>query len=70
VHGISQYQELIDFELRSLKRTERLIEAINMAATVERLLDALEGFSHQGWARELIVLACHPQRAPEQARTT
>ena len=42
------------------KSRERIVEVINMAATLERMLDALRWFSTQPEMREWLVLECHP----------
>ena len=42
------------------KAEERLVEAINIAATIERMLDALAWFSVHVDFRSLLVLECHP----------
>ncbi len=42
------------------KPKERVIEAINMVATLERLLDALQWFGAQPATRNWLVLECHP----------
>src|SRR5690606_39152719 len=42
------------------KRTERLVEVINMAATLERLMDGLSWFASQPAFAALTVIDCHP----------
>ncbi len=42
------------------KDTERLVEVINITATLERLTDALEWFATRPGFRDLRVLECHP----------
>ncbi len=42
------------------KDSEQLFEAVNLLATVERLIDALEWFAHHDEFKDMTVLACHP----------
>lgn len=47
------------------KREERLIEVINMVATIERLLDAIKWFSTQPETDGCSVHECHPSTSGE-----
>lgn len=49
------------------KPRERIIEAINMAATLERLLDALRWFAMQPEIRDWLILECHPSTSSTRA---
>jgi len=49
------------------KSKERIIEVINMAATLERLIDALCWFDDQTEMREWLVLECHPSTSSSAA---
>ncbi len=49
------------------KDKERLIEIINIAATIERLIDALEWFGAQAEYSQLIVGECHPSTSDAAA---
>jgi hypothetical protein len=49
------------------KSSERLVEVINMAATLERLLDRLAWFSSQPAFAGLTVLECHPSTSSSLA---
>jgi len=47
------------------KVDERLVEVINIAATVERLIDAIEWFSKQPKNEHCSIFECHPSTSDE-----
>ena len=49
------------------KSAERIVEVVNMAATLERLLDALHWFGQQPEMGEWLVLECHPSTSSTAA---
>ena len=63
--GIQAKREIVDLKGTSRpkligKNSERLIEAINMAATLERTIDALTWFSKHSAFGTCVLLECHP----------
>lgn len=48
------------------KERERLVEVINMVATLERLIDGIRWFSTNNATAHMVVLECHPSTSSSQ----